>query len=61
MKASASGRIQAAVMPDASRARARMPSDEASPHRATVIAERAQAMAIERYLPNRSAVGPMTS
>jgi hypothetical protein len=60
MKAMASGTIQATVMPEASRASVRAGSDCARPHSATVIAESAQATAMVRYLPVRSAIGPMT-
>ena len=48
-------------MPEAKRAKVRPCSDWASPHSATVTAETAQAIATVRYLPNRSAIGPVTN
>ena len=46
-------------MPEAKRASVRLSSEPASPHSATVTADTAQAIATVRYLPNRSAIGPV--
>ena len=44
---------------NATRARVKLSSEPASPHSATVPADTAQAIATVRYLPNRSAIGPV--
>src|SRR3954447_19326487 len=46
-------------MPEANRARVKLLSELARPHSATEPAETAQAIATVRYLPNRSAIGPV--
>ncbi len=48
-------------MPEAKRASVRLSSEWASPQIATVTADSPQAIATVRYLPNRSAIGPVTN
>jgi hypothetical protein len=53
------GRIQATVSPETKRASVRLSRLRASPQAATVTADSAQASATVRYLPKRSAIGPV--
>ena len=61
MKAMPSGMTQEAVMPAPMRASVSVVRLSAKPQAATVSADSAHMMAIIRYLPKRSPIGPMTS